>query len=271
MKATSDFLVTVVESKRSRLADAMSSKPMDQVRADAYQRRSGAPMHALRKVLANDRAINVIAEIKRTSPSKGDLRPDDISPADIACAYERGGAVAVSVLTEQDHFRGSLSDLAEVRDAVSLPVLRKDFVIDEYQLYESAAAGADAVLLITSLLNDSQLRKLRTITEDELGMDALVEVHDSNEMAQAEASGASLIGVNNRNLQTFEVSLEVSFELAQMKPQNAILISESGLSTAEQLQSLHAVGYRGFLIGETLMRSKDSEACLRRLLTNAGS
>ena len=212
----------------------------------------------------------MIAEIKKASPSKGDLRPDDISPADLSRAYQRGGAVAVSVLTEQDYFRGSLSDLAEVRDAVSLPVLRKDFVIDEYQLYESAAAGADAVLLITALLDVYELRKLRTITEDELGMDALVEVHDSSEMAQAEASGATLIGVNNRNLQTFEVSLEVSFELAEMKPKNAILVSESGLATAEQLQRLHAVGYGGFLIGETLMRSTDSEACLRRLLTDAG-
>jgi indole-3-glycerol phosphate synthase len=269
MKATPDFLVKVVERKRSRLADAMTARPLDRLRADAYEKRSTAAMHAFRDAVANDRTINVIAEIKKASPSKGELRPDDVNPAEVARAYERGGAVAISVLTEQDYFRGSLHDLTQVRNAVSLPVLRKDFVIDQYQLYESAAAGADAVLLITALLDEHRLTKLRTITEDELGMDALVEVHDSTEMGLAEAAGATLIGVNNRNLRTFEVSLDVSFELAKLKPLNATLISESGLSSGDHLKRLRAVGYRGFLIGEKLMTAEDPENYLRRIITDA--
>ncbi len=266
MKATSDFLDSVVERKRSRLADAMKAWPLEILRAHAYKSRRDSPVHALSQAMVNDETINVIAEIKRASPSKGELRPGDINPADVARAYERGGATAVSVLTEQDYFRGSLTDLSEVREAIALPVLRKDFIFDEYQLYESAAAGADAVLLIVALLEDSQLRQLRTITEDELGMDALVEVHDATELARATHAGAKLIGVNNRNLRSFEVSLDVSFELAQEKPANATLVSESGLSTREQLRSLRAVGYQGFLIGERLMTSNDPEAYLRALV-----
>ena len=269
MKATTDFLVAVLERKRLRLADAIRSRPLDRVRADAHQRRSVSEAHAFRKAITNSEAINVIAEIKRASPSKGNLRSDDINPSDVAQAYERGGAVGISVLTEQDYFCGSLQDLIEVREAVSLPVLRKDFIFDEFQLYESAAAGADAVLLITALLDEHTLTKLRTIAEDELGMDALVEVHSSTEMVIAKGSGATLIGVNNRNLHTFNVSLDVSFELAPLKSPDGILISESGLSNAEQLKRLHAVGYRGFLIGEKFMRSNDPEADLRTIIKEA--
>jgi indole-3-glycerol phosphate synthase len=269
MKATPDFLVKVVERKRSRLAEAMTDRPLDRLRAEAYERRNDALTHALRIALLNDRRINVIAEIKKASPSKGELRSDEIRAADTARAYERGGAVAISVLTEQDYFRGSLHDLVQVREAVRLPVLRKDFVFDEYQLYESAAAAADAVLLITALLDEHQLTKLRTITEDELGMDALVEVHDSTEMQRAEASGATLIGVNNRNLRSFNVSLDVSFELAKLKPRDATLISESGLGSGEQLKRLRTVGYNGFLIGEKVMTAADPEAYLRTIITDA--
>jgi indole-3-glycerol phosphate synthase len=242
---------------------------MDQVRDEAYRKRDGAPAHALRNALGDERAINIIAEIKKASPSKGELCSRDIRPADVAVAYERAGAVAVSVLTEEDYFRGSLSDLAQVRYAVSLPILRKDFVIDEFQIYEAAAAGADAVLLIAALLDEAQLAKLRTIAEDELGMDSLLEVHDAKELAQARASGATLIGVNNRNLQTFEVCLDTSVELMALAPPGAFLISESGLTSGEQLKSLRAIGYRGFLIGETFMRSKDPEASLRTMIREA--
>jgi len=269
MKATSDFLDTVVERKRARLADAMLERPLHELRATAYERRSAARKHVLREALKNGPEIKVIAEIKRASPSKGELRSGDINVADVARAYQRGGAVAVSVLTEMDYFRGSLSDLAQVRDSVSLPVLRKDFIVDEYQLYESAAAGADAVLLITALLDDTQLTHLRRIAEDELEMDALVEAHDSREMAQAEASGATLIGVNNRNLHTFEVSIDVSFELAALSPPHVVLVSESGLVSGDELKRLKAAGYRGFLIGERLMRSNNPEDELRRMITVA--
>ena len=265
----SDFLVSIAEKKRTRVASLKSARPMDLVRDEAHRKRDGAVTHALRKALGDEQAINIIAEIKKASPSKGKLCPGDISPAEVARAYQRGGAVAVSVLTEEDYFHGSLSDLADVRDAVSLPTLRKDFVIDEYQIYEAAAAGADAVLLITALLDESRLAKLITIAEDELGMDSLVEVHNAKELGQAGVSWSTLIGVNNRNLHTFEVSLDTSVELMASAPRGTLLISESGLSSGKQLKSIRAIGYRGFLIGERFMRSKDPEASLRTMIQEA--
>lgn len=265
----SDFLISIVEKKRTRVAALKSARPMDQVRDEAYRKRDGAPAHALRNALGDERKINIIAEIKKASPSKGELCSGDMRPTDVAVAYERGGAAAVSVLTEEDYFRGSLSDLTQVRDAVSLPILRKDFVIDEYQIYEAAAAGADAVLLIAGLPDESQLAKLRTIAEDELRMDSLVEVHDAKELGLAQASGATLVGVNNRNLHSFKVSLDISVELIASAPRGALLISESGFSSGEQLKRLRAIGYRGFLIGERFMRSKDPEASLRRMIQEA--
>jgi len=265
----SDFLVSIAEKKRTRVASLRSAKSMEQLRDEAYRKRAGAGSHAFRKALGDEREINIIAEIKKASPSKGELCSGDIKAAEVAVAYERGGAVALSVLTEEDYFRGSLGDLAQVRDAVSLPILRKDFVIDEYQIYEAAAAGADAVLLIAALLDETQLARLRTIAEDELRMDSLVEVHDAKELGQAGASGATLIGVNNRNLHTFEVSLGISVELMALAPRGALLISESGLSSGTQLRNLRAIGYRGFLIGERFMRSKDPEASLRTMVQEA--
>jgi indole-3-glycerol phosphate synthase len=206
--------------------------------------------------------INVIAEFKRRSPSKGMIR-EGADPIEIARAYQAGGAVAMSVLTEEDYFAGSLEDLRQVKATVDLPVLRKDFIVDEYQVYESAAAGADALLLIVAALDDELLLRLRRLAEDELQMDALVEVHTSEEMRRAAACGAKLIGVNNRDLRTFEVSLETSLSLAREAPSEALLISESGLKTSDDLQRLRDAGYRGFLIGETLMRADDPAAALR--------
>ncbi|HEY1404329.1 MAG TPA: indole-3-glycerol phosphate synthase TrpC, partial [Pyrinomonadaceae bacterium] len=165
----------------------------------------------------------------------------------------------------EDHFRGSLEDLREVRAATSLPLLRKDFVVDEWQLYEAAAARADALLLIVAALDDATLARLRQIIEDELGMDALVEVHTGEELRRAGASGATLIGVNNRNLHNFEVSLETSVELAGHAPPGALLVSESGLRTHADLRRLKSLGYRGFLVGETLMRAGDPAGALRAL------
>jgi len=169
----------------------------------------------------------------------------------------------MSVLTEEDYFAGSLDDLRAVKSTVELPVLRKDFIVDEYQVYESAAAGADAILLIVAALDDESLLQLRRLAEDELHMDALVEVHTSDEMRRAAACGAKLIGVNNRDLRTFEVSLETSLSLAREAPPNAVLISESGLNSAADLQRLYEAGYRGFLIGETLMCAEDAKQALR--------
>jgi len=217
--------------------------------------------HAFRSALEKD-GINIIAEFKRRSPSKGMIR-EGANPIDVARAYQAGGAVAMSVLTEEDYFAGSLDDLRQVKATVDLPVLRKDFIVDEYQVYESAAAGADAILLIVAALDDESLLQLRRLAEDELHMDALVEVHTSDEMRRAAACGAKLIGVNNRDLRTFEVSLETSLSLAREAPPKALLISESGLSNAADLQRLYDAGYRGFLIGETLMCAEDAKQALR--------
>jgi indole-3-glycerol phosphate synthase len=169
------------------------------------------------------------------------------------------------VLTEQDYFDGSLADLEAVKRCVDLPVLRKDFVFDEYQLFESAAAGADAVLLIVAVLDDPQLESLRRVAEEDLRMDALVEVHDAQEMDRAAGSGATLIGINNRNLRTFEVSIETSLKLAPLAPRGALLVSESGLNEANELRRLKEQGFSGFLIGESLMRARDPGAALRDL------
>lgn len=237
-----DLLAEIIAKKRERM-------------------RSKANPHAFLRALQKD-GINIIAEFKRRSPSKGMIRAD-ANVVEIARAYQVGGAVAMSVLTEEDYFDGSLDDLRQVKSTVDLPVLRKDFIVDEYQVYESAVRGADAILLIAAVLNDELLSRLRRLAEDELQMDALVEVHTSDEMKRAAACGAKLIGVNNRDLRTFEVSLDTSLSLAREAPSEALLISESGLNSPADVQRLHDAGYRGFLIGETLMRADDPAAALR--------
>lgn len=247
------ILSEIIARKRERLETAKAAHPLDTLEV-----RPGS--HRLLQALRRD-GVNIIAEFKRRSPSKGVIRADaDLKQ--IVTSYEAGGASAISVLTEEDYFSGSLDDLRLVKTTIDLPVLRKDFIFDEYQVYESVAAGADAMLLIVAALDDETLVRLRRLIED-LGMDALVEVHTREEMQRAVACGANLIGVNNRNLHTFEVSLETSISLAQ--DTNAILVSESGLHSAADLARLRAAGYRGFLIGETLMRSPDPEAALREL------
>jgi indole-3-glycerol phosphate synthase len=259
-----DFLTEIMARKRERVAEARKACSLESLRAEALDVRRGAQSFALLNALKDGERLNIIAEVKRASPSKGMINAD-INPADVARKYEAGGACAVSVLTEEDRFLGSLADLLEVRAAISLPVLRKDFIFDEYQLYEAARAGADALLLIVAALEDERLSRLRQITEDELGMDALVEVHSEEELLRAEVCGAKLIGVNNRNLHTFEVSTEVSVRLAKLSPAGAMMVSESGLKTKDDLRALQALGYDGFLIGETLMRTPDPEAALREL------
>jgi indole-3-glycerol phosphate synthase len=265
--STPDFLKRIIEQKRVRLSRAKSLQPLEELRAAASNARSEAQPHAFRSALERAASFHIIAEIKRASPSLGDIRRD-ISPAALAREYEAGGASAISVLTEEDHFKGSLEDLREVRASTSLPVLRKDFIVGEWQVYEAAAARADALLLIVAALDDATLARLLNITEDELGMDALVEVHTGEELRRASRCGAKLIGVNNRNLHTFAVSLETSVELVEYAPTGALLISESGLRTHADLSRLHSLGYRGFLIGETLMRAERPADALRALLAD---
>lgn len=265
MNAAPDFLKRIIEQKRARLARAMSVQTLEELRLAASDVRREMKPHAFRAALARATDFNIIAEIKRASPSLGNIR-SDISPAALAREYESGGARAISVLTEEDHFKGSLEDLREVRACTSLPLLRKDFIVDEWQIYEAAAARADALLLIVAALGDAMLARLRRITEDELGMDALIEVHTGEELQRASACGTKLIGVNNRNLHTFEVTLETSVKLAAHAPHDALLVSESGLRTQADLIRLKSLGYRGFLIGETLMRAAHPSDALRALL-----
>ena len=268
MSDKGNFLDRIIETKRQRLGREMLAQPLAVVRAAASEARAVAARHALRAALARPGLLNVIAEIKRASPSKGELRRQ-IEPGALARAYQAGGAAAISVLTEEDYFLGSLADLRAVRAAVRLPVLRKDFIFDEWQVYETAAAGADALLLIVAALDDEQLARLRRLAEDELGLDALIEVHTHAELQRAEACGARLIGINNRNLRTFEVSLATSSELIAARQRAALFVSESGLRTHADLQQLRAQGFAAFLVGETLMRADDPAAALRALTAQA--
>src|SRR5205807_9997622 len=192
-------------------------------------------LHALE---LNSSRLKIIAEFKRRSPSPGIIR-DDLSPVDIARGYERGGACAISVLTDQEYFGGSIVDLTAVRCGTTLPILCKDFIIDSIQIYEAAIAGADAVLLIVAALDDVSLSKLREVAEDELGLDVLIEVHTSDELRRAVNAGAKIIGINNRDLKTFQVSLSTSERLIAEAPREKIMISESGFQNAGSLRHLH--------------------------------
>jgi indole-3-glycerol phosphate synthase len=260
-----DTLSKIIQAKRGRVETAKRELSSERVYEQAITRSRLSISHRFGDALSTSTGLNIIAEFKRRSPSRGNIK-SDIEPSEIARSYQAGGARAISVLTEQDHFAGSLDDLRAVREAVSLPVLRKDFIIDEYQIYETAAAGADALLLIVSALSDEQLLAFRRLTEDELGLDALVEVHDEDELARAIAAGSHLIGVNNRDLRTFAVSLETSVRLAAAVPEGVTLVSESGLNSAADLRRLQALGFDAFLIGESLMRSADSVSALRALM-----
>jgi indole-3-glycerol phosphate synthase len=211
--------------------------------------------------------LAVVAEFKRRSPSAGTLR-EGAEPGAIARAYERGGARALSVLTEHEHFGGSLEDLRLAAGASALPSLRKDFIVDPYQLYEARAAGADAVLLIVAALAPRELRALHSRAR-ELGLDALVEVHDTRELGVALAAGAELLGINNRDLRDFSVDVERTSRLMGEIPSGVTVVSESGIATGGQLRALAAEGVHAVLVGEALMRAADPEAALRSLLSDS--
>jgi indole-3-glycerol phosphate synthase len=210
--------------------------------------------------------LSLIAEFKRGSPSVGEIRPDASVP-DVVKAYEDGGAAALSVLTESRRFLGSLGDLQQARSASGLPILRKDFIVDPYQLWESAVAGADAVLLIVAALADEDLRLLYEETA-ELDLDCVVEVHDEEDLERALELGAEVIGINNRDLGSFEVNMETTHELCSDVPAGKTLVAESGYRTREQLDELDEIGVDAVLIGETLMRADSIEAAVRALTRN---
>lgn len=263
----STFLNEILRLKRRRVEDAKELLGNSDLQFEARAARQNAEPHRLREALENKNRINIIAEIKRASPSKGVIN-DKIDVADAARNYERGGACAISVLTEEDKFCGSLKDLKTARAAVKTPILRKDFIFDEFQIYEAAQSGADAVLLIAAMLDDETLVKFRRLIEDELQMDALIETHTLEELERVKNMGARVVGVNNRDLHSFAVSLDVSRELIKHAPDDWLTITESGLSSADEIMELHALGFSGFLIGETLMRSGKPEEVLKKLAAN---
>lgn len=259
------FLTEIIELKKKRLAVTKAERDFDELKANAIAKRQTIKTHRLRENLQRDQ-INIIAEIKRASPSKGVIN-DKIDVAETARNYQIGGACAISVLTEEDKFKGSLEDLKTARNAVDLPILRKDFIFDEFQVYEAAEAGADVILLIAAMLDDASLARLYDLAEKDLGLDALVEVHTLEELERTKKLDAKIIGVNNRNLHSFKVSLDVSRELIKHAPKDALLITESGISTKDEISELKNLGFAGFLIGETLMRSGDIVEDLKFLTT----
>ncbi len=220
---------------------------------------------SLKEALSRGDGFRIIAELKRASPSKGLIAPQ-FDPLSLARAYQEAGAAAISCLTDETFFKGHLEYLAAVRDEVSLPLLRKDFIIDEVQLEEARAFGADAVLLIVAALSLSKLKSLLETAKD-LGLEALVEVHDEKELECALAAGAEIIGVNNRNLKTFEVKLETSIRLRGLAPENVLFVAESGIKGPEDVRRLKEAGISAALIGESLVRAKDPKAFLKTLLS----
>jgi indole-3-glycerol phosphate synthase len=259
----SDILNKIVSVKRDELAQALERRSLSAVRADAESRVLTRDFEAaLRGSIARGRSA-VIAEVKKASPSKGVLRAD-FEPADIAQSYAEHGASCLSVLTDRQFFQGSVDFLKQARASCQLPVLRKDFLIDPYQVYESRAMGADAILLIAACLDDAQMRDMEAIARG-LYMSVLVEVHDAAELERALALKTGLIGVNNRNLRTFEVSLDTTLSLMGSVPQDRLLITESGILAREDVLRMTSAGVHAFLVGEAFMRAEDPGAALARL------
>lgn len=253
-----DILARIVQHKQTELAAIADRETLEQ---QAFARRADRRDFA---AALTQKAPAIIAEIKKASPSKGVLSAS-FHPPSIAQAYESGGAAALSVLTDERFFQGSLNDLEAARSSVGLPVLRKDFCIDPVHVVQASAHGADAILLIAAILSESQMRDLRELAEQH-GLAALVEVHDGIELDRAIASGARIIGVNNRNLHTFEVTLDTSLHLAGHMPADVIRVTESGIHGQEDIGRLREAGYHAFLVGEHLMRSGDPASALRELI-----
>jgi len=255
-----NFLDVILQEKARELARAKAAC------SEAEMRRRGAarttPFRGFEAALRAE-GVRVVAEIKRASPSKGDLAPD-LDPSTVAAAYEAGGATALSVLTEPAFFKGSIHDLQTARDAVSIPVLRKDFIVDAYQVYESRVMGADAILLIAACLDDAQMADFEAIARG-LDMAVLVEVHDRAELERALKLKTPLIGINNRNLRTFEVTLDTTLGMLADVPKNRLLVTESGILKPADVKTMRDAGVHAFLVGEAFMRAPEPGLELAKL------
>lgn len=259
-----DILARIAAYKREEVAARKAARSQDAVEAAA---RAASPPRGFRAALERVNEVGrtaLIAEIKKASPSKGLIRAD-FDPPSLAQAYERGGAACLSVLTDGPSFQGDDAFLTAARDAVALPCLRKDFLVDPWQAAESRALGADCILIILAMVDDALAAELLAEAE-RLGMDALVETHDEAEMARACALGADLVGINNRSLRSFEVDLAVTERLAMLSPVRALLVAESGIFTAEDVARVSAAHAQAVLVGESLMRQPDVEAATRALM-----
>lgn len=255
------ILDKIVATKRAEIDRAKSAVPLDDLRS---QLADAPPVRDFFAPLASGGPIKLIAEVKKASPSQGVIRPD-FDPVAIARTYEAHGAACLSVLTDEQYFQGRLEYLREVRNAVSIPVLRKDFILDAYQLLEARAAGADAVLLIAECLDDCNLRKLHNEAL-ELGMTPLVEFYEPENLDRVLAAGAALVGVNNRDLKTFQVDLDHTIRLREKVPLDCVLVGESGIHTRQDVLRLQSAGVDAVLVGESLMREADIGAAVDRLL-----
>jgi indole-3-glycerol phosphate synthase len=255
------ILNEIVAYKKEELAETKRTALFSDVKAKA---RDAQPVHGFAKALLGNGDIRLIAEVKKASPSKGVIR-EDFDPVKIAGIYEEAGASCLSVLTEKKFFQGSLAYLGQIRKAVALPLLRKDFIIDEYQIFESRAAGADAILLISACLERQQIQDYLGIAK-QLGLDVLVESHTYKELDKALLAGALLVGINNRDLTTFQVSLQTTLDLLNDIPDDRIVVSESGIATREDVVQLQQAGVDAILVGESLMREKDIGKKVKELL-----
>jgi len=259
----SDILQRIVAVKREEIALGKARRDESSLRREAESRRDVRGFEvALRAKISGGRAA-VIAEIKKASPSKGVLR-EHFVPAEIAASYERGGAACLSVLTDGQFFQGSAMHLQQARDACALPVLRKDFIVDAYQVFEARTIGADAILLIAACLDDAQMVDLEAQAQA-LGMAVLVEVHDGAELERALRLTTPLVGINNRNLRTFDVTLETTLALLQRVPADRLLVTESGILVAADVRRMRSAGVHAFLVGEAFMRAPDPGAALTAL------
>ena len=255
------ILNEIVAYKKEELAETKRTAPLSDIKAKA---RDAQPIRGFAKALSDNGNIRLIAEVKKASPSKGVIR-EDFDPVKIAGIYEEAGASCLSVLTEKKYFQGSLEYLAEIRKSVSLPLLRKDFIIDEYQIFEARAAGADAILLISACLERQQIQDYLGIAK-QLGLDVLVESHTYKELDKALLAGALLVGINNRDLTTFQVSLQTTLDLLKDIPDDRIVVSESGITSHEDVVKLQQAGVDAILVGESLMREKDIGKKVKELL-----